>query len=60
MKKLSTATMSALAGGKCIDREPGQGQEHSGVNCPGMCYASVIVFLNTGHGLGNDGLVCIV
>lgn len=60
MNKLSTLEMTALEGGKCINREPGQGEEHSGVACPGMCYASVIVFLNTGHGLGSDGLVCIV
>lgn len=59
MKKLSTLEMTALSGGKCIDREPGQGQEHSGVFCPGMCHASLIVLANTGHGLGSDGLICL-
>jgi hypothetical protein len=58
MKKLSINEMEMLNGGLCIDR-PGQGQENSGVICPGMCMASLIVLANTGHGLGSDSLICI-
>lgn len=53
--------MENLNGGICINREPGQGQENSGVICPGKCMASLIVLDNTGHGLGAPGglsLVC--
>jgi len=59
MKKLSSNQIENISGGLCINREPGQGQENSGVICPGKCMASMIVVLNTGHGLGNDGLICI-
>ena len=57
MKKLDLTQMQALQGGICVT---GPGQSNPPVGCPGMCMASLIVFLNTGHGLGGpDGFVCI-
>ena len=57
MKKLTLESMEKFTGGLCIDR-PDPGQETSGIACPGMCMASLIVLVNTGHGLGSDSLVC--
>jgi hypothetical protein len=61
MKKLTNDQMEGLHGGLCIIRPGnGVGPEMSGVECPGECMASFIVFLNTGHGLGGpDGFVCL-
>lgn len=56
MKKLDLNQMQALYGGICIP----PGQSNPPVGCPGQCFASLIVFENTGHGLGGpDGFVCI-
>lgn len=55
MKKLSVNQIDAIQGGSCINRDD-QGQEMSGVYCPGFCMATTIVLANTGTGI--NGMVC--
>ena len=56
MKKLNTNQINSVQGGLCINRDD-QGQEMSGVYCPGFCMATTIVFANTGSGI--NGMVCL-